>query len=399
MYRIFQHKTISALIRCSISIVLAASWLSFAPWGCASSPSDNEDRRKNIILFIGDGMGDQHRMAAQWVSVGPNGRLVMDDLLHHGSVRTSSADQEITDSAAAATAMATGVKTNNGVIGLDPQLNEVTTILEAAIIKGKKVGLVTTTKLSNATPAAFVAHVANRTEMTEIASQMMATDIDVLLGGGEDEFLPPETTGCFPEPGERSDGRNLVEAAVALGYRFACDMDSLNAIDAQSTPYLLGLFGDEGMTTPYEPNLAGMTRTAIDILSQSPEGFFLMVEAGQIEWASHSNDANQVIENTLGLDEAVAVAKAYTASHPATLLIVTADHETGGMILSTASTHAADEDGPFVMPDGSMFFVNWTTTDHTAKDVPITSMGPLSDLLDGELENTDIHDVMQMLLN
>lgn len=348
----------------------------------------------NIILFIGDGMGDAHRLAARWTAVGNTGTLSMDNMPASGWARTGAADKPITDSAAAATAMASGVKTNNGLIGMDADLNIVTTILEEAKNRGKMVGLVTTTQLTHATPAAFAAHIANRNLMTDIAKQMMNAEVDVLMGGGEDEFLPTTETGCFPEIGERTDGRNLIDEAISAGYTFVCDPNALLKIDPVATVRLLGLFADEGMIRPFSPTLAGMTQKAIEILSKSSKGFFLMVEGGQIDWASHSNDAQDAISDTIELDKAVKAALSYAAVNENTLVIVAADHETGGMSVSLSSSGATSEDGPFTMPDGTRFYVNWSATSHTSRDVPVTGRGPSSDMLTGFYENTHIFDVM-----
>lgn len=351
-----------------------------------------------IILFIGDGMGEGQRTAGRWSEVGQGGTLAMDTMPFSGWSRTASADDPITDSAAAGTALATGVKTNNGMIAMDPDSNPLTTILERAQARGLAVGLVTTTQMAHATPASFAAHVPDRGMMTEIANQMLAAQVDVLLGGGEDEFLPTTATGCYPEPGERDDGRNLINEAIANGYTYVCSAAAFAVVDPTSTSRLLGLFADEGMTRPFSPSLAQMTQKAIDILSQDPDGFFLMVEGGQIDWACHANDATNAITDTIGLDEAVDVGKAYASTIPSTLIIVTADHETGGMSADLESSGLPDEDGPFSMPDETPFWVNWTTTDHTTADVPTTAQGPWSHLLVGTYENTHIHDIMRIAL-
>jgi alkaline phosphatase len=358
-------------------------------------PPSERSPAQDIILFIGDGMGEAHRTAARWWAVGQSGALVMDRMSFVGWSRTASADNPITDSAAGGTAIATGVKTNNGMIGQDPDGAPLTTILERAQARGMAVGLVTTVQMAHATPASFAAHVPDRNMMTEIASQMVLTaEVDVLLGGGEDEFLPTTATGCYPQPGERTDSRDLIAEATAAGYTYVCDASTFATVVPTSTTRLLGLFADEGMPRPFSPSLAEMTQKAIDILSQDPDGFFLMVEGGQIDWASHANDAANVISDTIGLDEAIAVAQAYASTVSDTLVIVTADHETGGMSANLIS----GEDGPFYMPDGTSFYVNWTTGSHTGDDVPTTAQGPWSHLLVGTYENTHIHDAMRVAL-
>jgi alkaline phosphatase len=358
------------------------------------------DRRRPaaLILFIGDGMGEAHRIAGRWSAVGQTGALALDAMPFGGWSRTASADNAITDSAAAATAMATGVKTNNGVIGLDPAGNRLLTILERAQAHEMAVGLVTNVHLTHATPAGFAAHVPHRSMMREIASQMLESGVNVLLGGGEDEFLPTTAAGCYPESGERSDGRNLIDEAIGAGYSYVCDAPGLMAVTPFSTTHLLGLFADEEMDRPFSPSLADMTQKAIDILSQDPDGFFLMVEGGQIDWAAHDNEAANVISDTVGLDEAIAVARAYASTASDVLIIVTADHETGGMQVALTSSGGPGEDGPFFTPEGTPFFVNWTTVGHTGVDVPTTAQGPWSDLLTGVYDNTHIHEVMRLSL-
>jgi alkaline phosphatase len=345
-----------------------------------------------IILFIGDGMGEAHRTAARWSAVGQSGALAMDRMPFVGWARTASANNTVTDSAAAATALATGVKTNNGMIGQAPDGTPLTTILERAQAKGMAVGLVTTVQVSHATPAAFAAHVADRDMMTEIARQMLEARVDVLFGGGEDQFVPTDDAGCFG-PGERLDERNLIDEAVLAGYTHVCTATAFTAVPT-STTRLLGLFADEEMPRPFSPSLKDMTQKAIDILSQDPDGFFLMVEGGQIDWASHANNVTDAIFDTIGLDEAIEVAQTYASTAPNTLIIVTADHETGGMSVNLMG----GEQGPFYMPEGTPFYANWESTDHTGADVPTTSLGPWSDLLAGSYENTHIHDVMCMAL-
>jgi alkaline phosphatase len=252
--------------------------------------------------------------------------------------------------------------------------------------------------MTQATPASFAAHVPDRSMMTEIASQMvLTTEVDVLLGGGEDEFLPDTAIGCFGLGG-RGDDQNLISEATAAGYTYVCDATAFATVVPTSTTRLLGLFADEGMPRPFSPSLAEMTQKAIDILSQDPDGFFLMVEGGQIDWASHDNDAANVISDTVGLDEAIAVAQAYASTISNTLIIVTADHETGGMSADLISSGLPDEDGPFSMPELTLFYVNWETDQHTDADVPTTAQGPWSDLLAGTDENTHIHSVMRMAL-
>lgn len=385
----------------TLKIFVFLSLIFFFLNGCSSSSindsneSLSEANVKNIILLIGDGMGSEHIKAARWKKVGENGSLNMDNLPYNGWIETLSADNAITDSAAAATAFATGVKTNNGVISLDPNLNFLPTILEDAKKHGKSVGLVTNVQISHATPAAFASHVDSRNKMNEIALQLLENHVDVLLGGGEDEFLPISDNGCFPEPGERNDSRNLINEAISDGYTYVCDSNSLENVSPLSTNKLIGLFSDEGMVRPFTPSLELMAQKAIEILSQNENGFFLMIEGGTIDWASHANDALNTINDTVDFDKAIKVAFDFSKSNDNTLLIITADHETGGMSVSLSPTGLSGEDGPFYMPDRTEFFVNWTTMGHTEKNVPVKAGGGKSYLLENTNDNTYIYDVMK----
>ncbi len=387
--------------RNALTFLLTAFFSSIFIAGCYdekdASDRDNSNRVGNrnlsngIILFIGDGMGEAHRQAATYWR---GDTLIMDEMPTHGYSQTYSADSDVTDSAAAATAIATGFKTNNGFIGMDENLNVLSTILEEAQTRGMSTGLITNVQMAHATPAAFAAHVENRDMMTEIAEQILASGVDVLLGGGEDDFIPLSENGCYTQNGHRTDGRNLLNEAIDLGYTYVCEESTFNDVDPSVTQRLIGLFADEGMPRPYSPTLEEMTRKAIDILSKNPNGFFLVIEGGQIDWASHSNHAENVISDVIDLDEALAVAMAYAADKSDALIIVTADHETGGMSVDLNSSGLPDEDGPFFMPDGTPFYINWSTTGHTNADVPTTAQGLLSESLVGVNENTYIYDVM-----
>lgn len=351
-----------------------------------------------IILFIGDGMGTHQRAAATWLASGEGGMLVMDNLPVHGSAQTAAADRAITDSAAAATAISSGVQTNYQSIGVDPSGTPVTTILELAQAHGWSVGLVTTTSLAHATPAAFAAHVDHRDQRAEIASQLIAHEIDVLLGGGEDDFYPWTEVGCFAGKGIQRSGSSLIATAITAGYTYICQGEQLRDVDLTSTDRLLGLFAADGLERPYSPTLVEMTEAALEILSRDPDGFFLMVEAGQIDWASHDNDAEAAIQLTLGLDAAVAHAQIFILERPNTLLIITADHETGGMRLNQDGAGSYRQDGPFPMPGGSSFWVDWSSGSHSAENIPVTAQGPYAQMLSGVYPLSQIFETMRKYL-
>ncbi len=379
----------------AVSVFLILLTLPF--FQCWTVPSHGKtlSRPRNIILFIGDGMGAAHRQAARLAA---GGELAMDRLPVRGLLHTGSANSAVTDSAAAATAMATGVKTDNARIGMSPDRGALTTILEKARQQGKSVGLITNTKVTHATPASFAAHVPDRAMFTAIAGQMAAAWIDVLLGGGEDDFLPTSASGCHPGKGDRTDHRNLIEEMREAGYAYVCRPEEFAALQPAKTGKLLGLFSDDSMERPFAPTLADMTAKALAILGKDPEGFFLMVEGGQIDWAGHDNDAANAIGDTLDLDRAVALAAGFAARDGRTLLIVTADHETGGMAVSGQPTGRKDQDGPFRAADSSTFYVTWETRQHTGLPVPVTASGPGSAPLQGEHENTFLHTLMKQAL-
>jgi alkaline phosphatase len=385
--------------------------------------SDGEAR--NVIIFVGDGMGASQRDLIRLATVGLEGELGMDDLPYEGRSHTNSADPEtfVTDSAAGGTAIATGVKTYNGAIGVDVNEEPVETALEQAKQAGKATGLVTDSQVTDATPASFGAHVPDRDDQSEIARQYVEeSQPDVILGGGEDHWYPEDDAGVYPDepeedPEEKSRGAegNLVDRAEAAGYEYVTDADGLGAATG---PKVLGLFANEemfqqkpeGEGDSYEPavSLAEMTRKAIETLSEDEDGFFLLVEEEAIDEMSHQNNTPLTIEAGQALDEAVEIAKSYAEDDPETLLIVTADHETGGLAIESLNEQQDDpdypnesgeersaEDEPFgVAGSGQEYLVDWTTANHTAEDVPVTATGPGASRLTGVFENTHIYEVM-----
>ncbi len=312
--------------------LLAGMQLSCTPTTDPDMASSRTPR--NVILFIADGAGPAHFTMARELTthLGLRDRLHIDPYLT-GSVRTNPARVRITDSASSATAYATGFKTENGAIAVDTLHRPLPTILEAAEAKGMATGLVATSRITHATPAAFAAHVPNRNMENEIAGQMLDAQIDVILGGGRRHFIP-EARG-----GDRSDDRDLLQEASAIGYQVIGDMDALE--DVQGGP-VLGLFAESHM--PYEidvaendasyvPHIVRMTRKAIEILRRSDQGFLLMVEGSRIDHASHAHDAPAALRETLAYDEAFEAARAFAEEDGETLLVAVSDHETGGLAL------------------------------------------------------------------
>jgi alkaline phosphatase len=322
--------------------------LALAPGAAAaqtSAPADATARPRNLILMIPDGCGPAAITLARLVSGRP---LVLDSLLV-GAVRTHSADSHVTDSAAGGTAIATGVKTRNRMLGVDPEGRPLGTLVEAAKTRNLATGLVTTADLTDATPAAFVAHVAQRTLQDSIASQMLEHRVDVLLGGDLSRWRPVSAGG------RRRDGRDLVAEHRALGGTVVTTPAELAA--ARRLP-LLGLFGigtdqialEIDRDTLREPSLAQMAAKAIELLEPSPRGFFLLIEGGRIDDAGHDDDPAGVTREVLAYDRAVGVAIAFARRDQHTLVVSVADHETGGLALGRRLGRAS----PYVMHPESL---------------------------------------------
>jgi len=274
---------------------------------------------KNVIFLIGDGMGLAHVTLTSYFVGKP---LEMMKMSYSGLAYTYSANSFVTDSAAAGTALATGYKTFNGMLGMTPDGKPVMTLFEAAKKVGKATGVVTTTRVTHATPAAFYAHVKDRDEEKEIARQLVVgTTIDVAFGGGMKHF-----------------SEELLEKAKANGFTVVTTREELLNLDPSAVKRVLGIFARSHLSYYVDgedrPSLAEMTGKAIEILSKNEEGFFLMVEGGRIDHAAHGNDVVAMIYDTIEFDEAVKVALEFAKKDGDTLVVVTADHETGGLGLS-----------------------------------------------------------------
>ncbi|MCE5262664.1 MAG: alkaline phosphatase [Deltaproteobacteria bacterium] len=290
---------------------------------------------KNVIIMIGDGMGPS-QFGAAWIYSNRvlKKELHMSELINQGRTAylvNDTADAIVTESAAAAGQIATGQRMTARALSMAADgKTPVKTILEMA--KGRKMatGLVTTSGITDATPGAFAAHVARRSDEESVADQELKCGVDVLMGGRKQFFLP-ENAG-----GKRKDGRNLMEEAQKAGYTVAGTAEELKAAPAGK---ILGLFNMGNMSyeidrsATAEPSLAEMAEKTLQLLSKSKNGFFAMIEAGRIDHAAHRNDAAATIREALAFDEAVGVAMDFVKKNPATLLIVTADHETAGMAL------------------------------------------------------------------
>ena len=319
-----------------------AGCLSLVFPSCLGWDTARADTLRNVILMIGDGMGPaQLELARRFAA---DGVLAMDRLdASPGWMTTHNVEGGITDSAAAGTALATGVKTRNGAISMVPgprnpaALVPVETAWERAEAAGKSTGILSSVYLVDATPGVWAAHATSRYDHRQIALQQAADnpagDVDVLLGAGRRHYLP--------QPGEADGGRNLVEELQAAGYQLVRSERELLAASAPRDK-LLGFFGNDHLTYALnrpldesltEPSLAQMTRKALEVLRRNPKGFFLVVEGGAIDWRGHERDSAGVLREMQAFDAAVAVARDFAAADGKTLLVVTADHETGGLAL------------------------------------------------------------------
>ncbi len=304
---------------------------------------------KNLIVMVPDGTGAAHLTLTRWVK--DSRKLAVDEMCA-GVVRTYGADSMVTDSAPAATAFATGHKTSDKFIsilpgsvtipGVDPipdelQYKPVATVLEGAKLMGKATGLVATSNIQHATPAAFSAHWPDRDHYNEIAEQQVYQDIDVVFGGGRQYLIP------LSQGGTRTDGENLLQVLKDRGVTLVETRDQMLAVQADR---VWGLFAPKDMQrdldraefAPQEPSVAEMTKKAIDLLSKNPQGFFLFVEGSQVDWSSHGNDPVGVVTELLAFDRAVQVALDFAKQHGDTVVLVFSDHGNGGMSIGNALT-------------------------------------------------------------
>lgn len=328
------------------------------------------DNPKNIILMIGDGMG----VAQVFTGLTANrGRLFLENCKHIGFSKTQSSSSYITDSAAGATALSAGVKTYNKAIGVDKDTLAVTTILEEAENRGLATGLVSTSSITHATPASFIAHQKNRGMNEAIAADFLNTDIDVFIGGGLKYFT------------EREDGRNLVTELSKKGYKVLENMTDISEVKKGKLAGLTAL-QENGRIAERGNLLPLATKTAINILEKDRDGFFLMVEGSQIDWGGHENNTIYIAEEMLDFDRAIGQALEFAAKDGETLIIVTADHETGGLSILGGNMETGE------------VRASYNTKGHTAIMVPVFAYGPGAENFIGFMENTDIHEKMINLL-
>ena len=413
---------------------------------------------KNVIMFLGDGMGDSEITSARNYLKGADGRLAMDTLPLTGEYTTYSVDKDgtvnyVTDSAASGTGWATGTKTYNGAISVDRTDHDLPTILELAQDHGFVTGDVTTAELTDATPAVLASHVADRgcqgpANMAacpqdkkdaggpgSIAEQLVDHDVDVLLGGGKGRFTQTVTGGQYA-------GQTVLDQAQAEGYTFVGNASDL----AATTPSqkVLGLFSDGTMPTRWngpqaqpftandapnttgdgtecvtdnapdgQPTLEAMTQQAIKLLdakakkAKGSRGFFLQVEGASIDKQDHAENPCAQIGEVNDFDNSIAVGRAYAKTHPGTLVIVTADHGHTSQIIEYPQTTTHHTPGAFQTletADGAQMVVNYATVthgasqDHTGTEVRIAAQGPQAARVLGITNQTDLFHTMAVAL-
>lgn len=326
---------------------------------------------KNIILMIGDGMGLSEVYAAYTAS---NQQLNITQCDHVALVTTFSDDNYITDSGASGTALACGQKTTNGSIGMLPNGEPTISILKLAENKGLSTGMVTSCDITHATPAAFMASVKSRKQRYDIAQQFLETDIDVFIGGGLDNF------------NKRPDSLNLVDSLYARGYELITSLNDLKTTQSRKIAGLLYPAHPPKMSEGRGEMLLLSVEKAINVLADNKEGFFMMVEGSQIDWGGHDNDIDYILAETLDFDKAVKIALDFARTNGETLVVITADHETGGLSNLEGNFEEGTAGGKF------------TTTDHSAVPVPLFATGPGAAEFRGFIDNTDVFKIMKRLL-
>ena len=348
----------------ALSGLISGAVLATLVTGCQTTDGQIEEpaKVKNVIMLIGDGMGPQQvGLLQEYATNAPNsiykgqptGISKFMDAGVVGLSQHNPAYNIVVDSASSASQLATGVPSPSEALGLDAKGNPVETVLEQAKAQGKATGLISDTRLTHATPAAFAAHKPHRSLENSIAEEMLTNGVDVMLSGGLRHWIPKSTNdkgelynqlkertgGNVKIKSKRKDDKNLLTAAEKAGYTVALTRAEFEAANDDK---LLGLFAYSGMADGIQhtlnkdskartqPTLKEMTAKALDILSQDPDGFFLMIEGGRIDWAGHDNDVSTMLHEMLKFDETIDYVYEWVQERNDTLVIITADHETGG---------------------------------------------------------------------
>ena len=339
------------------------------PYETVSVQEPKGKKVKNIIFMIGDGMGYE-QISAAWVCNG--GKLNLDNLSKIGIQRTYSANKLVTDSAAAGSALATGQKTNNGMVAMNPDTVAVKSLAEEAMEKGKRAGAAVTCRVNDATPAVFFSHSETRKNQEDIVSQMASSGVYFLSGGGTH----------FWE--KREDGRNVAEEVKANGYTYVRTKEELQAVTegpviALMDSYELKPSLDRGDILP-----ASVTK-ALELLDNK-KGFFLMIEGSMIDDGGHDNKAGHTMEEVFDFDKTLGIVLEWAEKDGETLVVVTGDHATGGMTLLSGSI------------EEKRIRVNFSTTGHNGIFLPVFAWGPHSEDFVGVYENAELSDKIRKLI-
>ncbi|MGA7396760.1 MAG: alkaline phosphatase [Solirubrobacterales bacterium] len=440
-----QHLSLrkSFLALAGLALVLALVALIAKNDSSVASASD-PDPATSVIILSGDGMGIQQRTAIQYALYGLDERQPMDALPYTGFLDTISLGPgATTDSAAGATAWAIGEKTINGYTGLGPDKVRVPTLLDIAKEQGKTTALINDHDVTNATLASFGGPVENRDWKSTIAKKEIHNGkVDILMGGNEAYWYPAGNPGMIPNTNkqgeDKSEGRqgNLVEAAIEEGYQYAYDKDTVAALTG---PKVLALVQDSAKRRwietkgykfkedPHYVPVKDMVTKALEIADQNPNGFFMAMESDDLDSAGHEHDVKNVIQSGQTMNQVVTAIQEYRETNPNVLVIVTADHETGGMTIEdwdkeeTNTNSDGDDPIPYwgkkarnnAGPKGQVpsrsgpitikgtdrkFKVDWTTPEHTGGMVPVTAVGPNAEEMVGVWPNTHVFDVAKKTL-
>ena len=322
-----------------------------------------EPKIKNVIFMIGDGMGLAQIYSG--ITASP-GQLSIEQFPYVGISKTYSADNYITDSAAGGTALACGEKTKNGMIGVAPDGTAINSTLYVLAQQGWSTGVIATSSITDATPASFVAHQPSRKMQEEIAEDFLKNTPDVFIGGGRKYFE------------QRKDGRNLLSELRGKGYDVVSNIQEMKSSTSSKLTALLAEDGMPSVQNGRGEMLAEATEKAINILKNNKKGFFLMVEGSQIDWQAHANNKEGVVAEMKDFDKAIAEALEFARKDGHTLVIVTADHETGGMVLRGGSIDNHYVDAGFML------------SGHSALPVMVFAYGPGAENFSGIMQNTSM---------
>lgn len=351
--------------------VVALSIIIFS--GCTDNKIEETPKKpKNIILMIGDGMGVTEVYAGLTAN---GGTLNLEKCTVYGFSKTHSSSHYVTDSGAGGTAIATGVRTYNGAIGVNSDSLPIKTILEYAEDAGLATGLISTSSITHATPASFISHQKSRYSYEAIAADFLKTDIDVVIGGGRHHFM------------KRKDSTNLLDQLKQNGYAVKYNLEDIVSTESGK---LYGLTADIHNPRYSEGRgdfLPKATETATRLLSADDDGFFMMIEGSMIDWGGHANNIKYITEEMIDFDKAIGVALEFAKADGETLVLITADHETGGLGINNGNFDTKE-----VTP-------GYTTKGHTGVMVPVFAYGPGSEEFTGIQKNTDLFDKMMKLLN